>query len=85
MFIYDPSKNRKEKKDENFFFANISGNDIDNEKRLKLKDGILDDMISNDMISNDMISNDMISNEEVSDVEEVEEVEEVEDVGENIQ
>jgi hypothetical protein len=43
MFIYDPSKNRKEKKDENFFFANISGNEIENEKRLKLNDTICDD------------------------------------------
>ena len=36
-------KNRKEKKDENFFFSNISGNQIENEKRLKLNDGICDD------------------------------------------
>jgi hypothetical protein len=43
MFIYDPSKNRKEKKDEKFFFANISGNEIENEKRLKLNDNFCDD------------------------------------------
>jgi hypothetical protein len=43
MFIYDPSKNRKEKKDEKFFFANISGNEIQNEKRLKLKEGNVSD------------------------------------------
>ncbi len=43
MFIYDPSKNRKEKKDENFFFSNISGNEIENEKRLKLNETICDD------------------------------------------
>jgi len=43
MFIYDPSKNRKEKKDENFFFSNISGNEIENQKRLKLKEGNVSD------------------------------------------
>lgn len=39
MYIYDPVKNRKEEKVEKFFFPNISGNEIVNEKRLRLKDG----------------------------------------------
>jgi hypothetical protein len=52
MFIYDPSKNRKEKKDANFFFANISGNEIENQKRLKLIDDVCDDLTecSNDEV-----------------------------------
>lgn len=39
MYIYDPVKNRKEEKVDKFFFPNISGNEIVNEKRLRLKDG----------------------------------------------
>jgi hypothetical protein len=37
MFIYDPSKIKKEEKVENFFFPNISGNEITNEKRQRLQ------------------------------------------------
>lgn len=37
MFIYDPSKIKKEEKVENFFFPNISGNEITNEKRKRLQ------------------------------------------------
>ena len=36
IFIYDPSKMKKEEKVENFYFPNISGNEITNEKRQKL-------------------------------------------------
>ena len=36
MFIYDPHKNRKEEKEKNFFFPNISGNEIKNPKHQKL-------------------------------------------------
>jgi hypothetical protein len=50
MFIYDPLKCRKEEKEPTFCFPNISGNEIRNEKRLKLKDGLCDDssVCSND-------------------------------------
>ncbi len=37
MFIYDPSKTKKEEKVENFFFPNISGNEIVNKKRQRLQ------------------------------------------------
>lgn len=37
IFIYDPSKMKKEEKVENFYFPNISGNEIVNEKRMRLK------------------------------------------------
>lgn len=36
IFIYDPSKLKKEEKVENFYFPNISGNEIVNEKRRRL-------------------------------------------------
>lgn len=36
MYIYDPEKNKKEEKDKNFYFANISGNEIKNNKHSKL-------------------------------------------------
>ena len=40
MFIYNPSISRKEEKDPSFYFPNISGNEITNEKGLRLKDNI---------------------------------------------
>ena len=69
MFIYDPSKNRKDKKDENFFFSNISGNEIENEKRLKLNDAIRDDQSE---YSNEE-SNNIEAEEDVEDEENIEE------------
>jgi hypothetical protein len=36
IFIYDPSKLKKDEKVENFYFPNISGNEIVNEKRQQL-------------------------------------------------
>ena len=36
MYIYDPNKHRKDEKSTNFFFANISGNEIKNIKHSKL-------------------------------------------------
>ena len=36
MYIYDPNKHRKDEKATNFFFANISGNEIKNIKHSKL-------------------------------------------------
>lgn len=36
IFIYDPSKLKKEEKVENFYFPNISGNEITNKKRQRL-------------------------------------------------
>ena len=48
MYIYDPVKNRKEEKVEKFFFPNVSGNEIVNEKRLRLNDeNIFDDSSDN--------------------------------------
>ena len=36
MYIYDPVKNKKDEKQKNFFFPNISGNEIKNIKNQKL-------------------------------------------------
>jgi len=47
MFIYDPIKNKKEVKDENYFFSNISGNEILNEKRSQLFNKIESDNSDN--------------------------------------
>jgi len=43
MYIYDPNKNRKDEKDKNFYFSNISGNEIKNNKHSKILNMIVDD------------------------------------------
>ncbi len=57
IFIYDPSRTRKEEKVENFFFPNISGNEITNTKRQVLNTVPVENdqnSIDNDEIKNDI-------------------------------
>ena len=55
MYIYDPNKNRKTEKDKNFYFPNISGNEIKNTKHSKLLNNNSDN--SDDDITDDNVDN----------------------------
>ena len=71
MFIYNPSISRKEEKDPSFYFPNISGNQITNEKGLKLTGDNTDnfseceEIIQTDIIQTDIIQTDIIQTEQL--------------------
>jgi hypothetical protein len=49
MYVYDPNRNKKLTKDENFYFPNISGNQIKNNKHSKLFNNNSDENDINDI------------------------------------
>ena len=69
MYIYDPVKNKKEEKQKNFFFPNISGNEIKNVKYQKLSNEHVDTESDNEEynINNDSDSDVNIEDNNIKD------------------
>ena len=68
MYIYDPNKQRKEEKD-NFFFRNLSGNEIKNNKHLRLNKKI-NDNADDDTDGEEIINDNNDNNDNNDDVDE---------------
>jgi len=80
MYIYDPNKNKKNEKANNFYFSNISGNEIKNIKHSKLfntqndnSDNFDDDVDNVDDVDDDVddddVDDDNVDDDNVDDVD----------------
>jgi len=65
IYIYDPVKNKKDEKQKNFFFPNISGNQITNIKYQKLSEQHIEDDSDNDNEENQDIEFDDNQNQDI--------------------
>lgn len=72
MYIYDPNKNKKDEKANNFYFSNISGNEIKNKKHSKIFNTQNDNIESSDNLDDN--ENNIVVDGNVDDVDVINDV-----------